>query len=283
MSLRIQDTTEAFDVHRRLLASGAAASASMQRLSSGKRINSAADDAAGLAISERMAAQAGGLAVAQRNAQDAISLVQTADGALGEVHSMLQRLRDLKVQFNNGTLGSSDQDAIAAEVAQIAGEIGDITSGTKFNGKALFAGTAFTFQVGANDGETISTAAADFSPGVAAGGLSDITAPAGSATAAKAALLSGSLSDIATLDGAIRNVSTVRGQLGAIQNRLSYRLDSLSAYQENLTAAQSRISDVDMAAEMTAYTKASILQQVGTSMLAQANQAPQAILTLLRG
>jgi flagellin len=283
MSLRIQDTTEAFNVHRRLMASSAAASTSMQRLSSGLRINGAADDAAGLAISERMKAQAGGLAVAQRNAQDAISLVQTADGALDEVHAMLQRLRDLKVQFNNGTLGSSDKDAIAAEVSQIAGEIGDITSGTKFNGKALFAGNAFTFQVGADDGDTISTSGAGFSSGIAAGGLSDITAVAGSAAAAKAALTSGGLSDIAALDGAIKNVSTVRGALGAIQNRLSYRLDSLATYQENLTAAQSRISDVDMAAEMTAYTKASILQQAGMSMLAQANQAPQAILTLLRG
>jgi flagellin len=278
MSLRIQDNTDALSVHRQLVASSTAASVSMRRLSSGLRINSAADDAAGMAISERMAAQAGGLATAQRNAQDGISLVQTADGALDEVHAMLQRLRDLKVQFNNGTLGPSDKDAIAAEVAQIAGEIGDIASGTKFNGMALFTTTGFTFQVGANDGETITTPPADVG-----GSLSAITALAGSPTAARAALTSGALSDIAAVDAATTSVSRIRGQLGAIQNRLGYRLDSLSTYQENLTAAKSRISDVDMAAEMTAYTKANILQQVGMSMLAQANQAKQTVLTLLRG
>src|SRR3954464_10515710 len=151
MGLRIQNNIEAFDTHRQLLASSAAASKSMEKLSSGYRINRAADDAAGLAISEKMRGQIGGLGQAQRNAQDGISLVQTAEGALNEVHSMLQRVRDLKVQFDNGTLNSDDQDAIAAEVSQIGQEIGNITTGTKFNGNALLSGSAYTFQVGAND------------------------------------------------------------------------------------------------------------------------------------
>src|SRR6478609_7778600 len=165
MGLRIQNNVEAFNTHRQLTATSTQAGKAMEKLSSGYRINRAADDAAGLAISEKMRGQIGGLAQAQRNAQDGISLVQTAEGALNEVHSMLQRVRDLKVQYNNGTLSSDDQDAIAAEVSQIGGEIKNIvdpTNGTQFNGKALFGSTGFTFQVGANDGETVTTSAANF-------------------------------------------------------------------------------------------------------------------------
>src|SRR5947208_9643227 len=149
MGLRIQNNIEAFNTHRQLVASGNAASKSMEKLSSGYRINRAADDAAGLGISEKMRGQIGGLAQAQRNAQDGISLVQTAEGALGEVHSMLQRVRDLKVQFNNGTLDSNDQDAIASEVGEIAKEVTSIMTDTKFNGKTVFGSAdSFTFQVG---------------------------------------------------------------------------------------------------------------------------------------
>src|SRR3954449_11648319 len=174
MGLRIQNNVEAFNTHRQLTATSAAASKSMEKLSSGYRINRAADDAAGLAISEKMRGQIGGLAQAQRNAQDGISLVQTAEGALTEVHSMLQRVRDLKVQFNNGTNSSDDQDAIAAEVFQISQEIGDIVSDTKFNGTAVFGATGFTFQVGANDSETVATTAADLSGSISTtGGLSE--------------------------------------------------------------------------------------------------------------
>src|ERR687886_2220809 len=174
MGLRIQNNLEAFNTHRQLQISSAAASSSMEKLASGYRINRAADDAAGLAISEQMRGQIGGLAQAQRNAQDGVSLVQTAEGSLNEVHSMLQRLRDLKVQFNNGPLDSSDQDAIADEVAQIGQELGVIASQTSFNGNKLLGGATFTFQVGANDGETITTSAVTLSAGIAAGGLSDI-------------------------------------------------------------------------------------------------------------
>ena len=256
----------------------------MEKLSSGYRINRAADDAAGLAISEKMRGQIGGLAQAQRNAQDGISLVQTAEGALTEVHSMLQRVRDLKVQFANGTNSSDDKDAIAAEVYQIGQEIGDIVSDTKFNGTAVFGATGFTFQVGANDSETVTALSADFSGAIGTagnGGLSDLTGLS-SAGAVKTALDTGVLTAISTIDNAIKNVSTARANYGAVQNRLEHRLTNLATYQENLTASESRIRDVDMAAEMTKFTKLNILQQAGTSMLAQANQAPQGVLSLLR-
>jgi flagellin len=281
MGLRIQNNVEAFNTHRQLTATSTQASKSMEKLSSGYRINRAADDAAGLAISEKMRGQIGGLAQAQRNAQDGISLVQTAEGALTEVHSMLQRVRDLKVQFDNGTLSTDDKDAIAAEVFQISAEIKDINDDTKFNGTAVFGSGTFTFQVGANDGETIATTAANFASGVAGGGLSELTSLA-DAAATKTALTSGSLSTISSIDSAIKNVSTKRADFGAVQNRLEHRLNNLATYQENLTASESRIRDVDMAAEMTKFTKLNILQQAGTSMLAQANQAPQGVLSLLR-
>ncbi|HET6551778.1 MAG TPA: flagellin [Solirubrobacter sp.] len=285
MGLRIQNNIEAFNTHRQLSATGAAASRSMEKLSSGYRINRAADDAAGLAISEKMRGQIGGLAQAQRNAQDGISLVQTAEGALTEVHSMLQRIRDLKIQYDGGTLNDDDKVAIASEVAQIAQEIQDIvdpSTGTQFNSKPVFTAAGFTFQVGANNGETVSTSSASLSGNIATGGgLSEITTIA-TASAASTAFSTGALSSVATIDDAIKNVSKVRADFGAVQNRLEHRLNNLATYQENLTASESRIRDVDMAAEMTKFTKLQILQQAGTSMLAQANQAPQGVLSLLR-
>src|SRR3954449_9023531 len=285
MGLRIQNNVEAFNTHRQLTATSAAASKSMEKLSSGYRINRAADDAAGLAISEKMRGQIGGLAQAQRNAQDGISMVQTAEGALTEVHSMLQRVRDLKVQFNNGTNSSDDQDAIAAEVYQIGQEIGDIVSDTKFNGTAVFGSSTFSFQVGANDGETVSTSAANLSGAISTtgnGGLSELTGLSSAAKAKTALTSGGGLGGLSTIDGAIKNVSKIRADFGAVQNRLEHRLNNLATYQENLTASESRIRDVDMAAEMTKFTKLNILQQAGTSMLAQANQASQGVLSLLR-
>jgi flagellin len=286
MGLRIQNNIDAFNTHRQLQISSNAASSSMEKLSSGYRINRAADDAAGLAISEQMRGQIGGLTQAQRNAQDGVSLVQTGEGALDEVHSMLQRVRDLKVQFNNGTLSSDDQDAIASEVSQIGQELGNIASQTSFNGNSLLNGATFKFQVGANDNETISTTAVTLSANIGTAGTGGLAELSGLSTAAlaKTALSSGgSLSDIATVDNAIKNVSTARANYGAIENRLNHRLNNLATYQENLTSSESRIRDVDMAAEMTNYTKENILQQAGTSMLAQANQAPQSVLSLLRG
>ena len=285
MGLRIQNNVEAFNTHRQLTTTSGAAAKSMEKLSSGYRINRAADDAAGLAISEKMRGQIGGLAQAQRNAQDGISLVQTAEGALTEVHSMLQRVRDLKVQFNNGTLSTDDQDAIASEVFQIAGEIKNITEDTKFNGNQVFGTGTFSFQVGANDSETIDTSAANLSGAIGTagtGGLSEITGLSDAAHA-KVQLDTGNLATISTIDEAIKNVSTTRANFGAVQNRLEHRLNNLATYQENLTASESRIRDVDMAEEMTKFTKLNILQQAGTSMLAQANQAPQNVLSLLKG
>ena len=179
MGLRIQNNVEAFNAHRQLNATSSLASKSMEKLSSGYRINRAADDAAGLAISEKMRGQIGGLAQAQRNAQDGISLVQTAEGALTEVHSMLQRVRDLKVQYDNGTLATADKSAIESEVVEITKEVATIVSDTKFNGTSLF-DEEFTFQVGANTGETISVATAGLGIAIGAsgvtGGLAEFTA-----------------------------------------------------------------------------------------------------------
>jgi flagellin len=292
MGLRIQNNVEAFNTHRQLTATGVAASKSMEKLSSGYRINRAADDAAGLAISEKMRGQIGGLAQAQRNAQDGISLVQTAEGALSEVHSMMQRVRDLTVQYKNGTLSQDDKDAIIGEVFQLAKEVRDIGEKTQFNSKNLLDGTTFDFQVGANDTETISTTAADL---VTQAGVTTVLDVAYTNAAAVTAGTSFTpASDIATMrtrmdavttalvDTGLTNVSKIRSDFGAVQNRMEHRLNSLATYQENLTASESRIRDVDIAAEMTKFTKLNILQQAGTSMLAQANQAPQGVLSLLR-
>jgi flagellin len=276
MGLRIQNNVEAFNAHRQLQSTATKAAKAMEKLSSGYRVNRAADDAAGLAISEKMRGQIGGLAQAQRNAQDGISLVQTAEGALNEVHSMLQRMRDLKVQYNNGALSTDDKNAIVAEAKQLATEITDIRAKTAFNGiNLLDASGTTTFQVGANEGDTIAVSRSDLT---GASGVTSAVADVsgGTGTANWDAL------DITEIDDAIKNVSTIRGDLGAAQNRLEHRLNNLATYQENLVASESRIRDVDMAAEMVTFTKLGILQQAGTSMLAQANQAPQGVLSLLR-
>ena len=283
MGLRIQNNVEAFNAHRQLTGVSSKAAKAMEKLSSGYRINRAADDAAGLAISEKMRSQIGGLAQAQRNAQDGVSLVQTAEGALNEVHSMLQRIRDLKVQFDNGTLSTSDKGAIGDEVKQLATEINDIASKTEFNGiKLLDAGTV-TFQVGAESGDTITLTKTEMSAAVGAlgtGGLKEFIDFGSGSVAVASAAFAGTSIDV--IDEAIKNVSNARSTFGAIQNRLEHRLNNLSTYQENLVASESRIRDVDMAAEMVNFTKLGILQQAGTSMLAQANQAPQNVLSLLR-
>jgi flagellin len=271
MSLRIQNNVEAFNAHRQLAATGSQMSKAMERLASGYRINRAADDAAGLAISEKLRSQIGGLGQAQRNAQDAISLVQTAEGAMAEVHSMLQRVRDLAVQFNNGTLSTSDKAAITAEVAQLSAEISRIGGQTKFNNIALLSGGAsITFQVGAADGETISVQAATL---FGASNTFDVNSAIFN--------FSGTVT-LASIDAAIDNVSDTRSTFGSIQNRLEHTLNNLASYEENLQASESRIKDVDMASEMVNFTKYQILQQAGTSMLAQANSAPQGVLSLLR-
>jgi flagellin len=276
MGLRIQNNVEAFNAHRQLTGTASKAAKSMEKLSSGYRINRAADDAAGLAISEKMRAQIGGLAQAQRNAQDGVSLVQTAEGALTEVHSMLQRVRDLKVQYENGTLDDDDKSAIVAEVKQLASEISDISEKTEFNGITLLdgaggSGGTISFQVGANGAETIEVTTKDVAGVSGTGDIDGVSDSAGWEAI-----------DLDDIDTAINNVSTLRADFGAVQNRLEHRLNNLATYQENLVASESRIRDVDMASEMVNFTKLGILQQAGTSMLAQANQAPQNVLSLLR-
>jgi flagellin len=268
MSLRIQNNIEAFNAHRNLVSTSDALSKSMERLSSGYRINRAADDAAGLAISERLRAQVHGIGQAQRNAQDAVSLVQTAEGSLDEVHSMLQRVRELAVQYKNGSLSEADRTSIQSEINQLASEVERIGTSSEFNGiKLLNESATVTFQVGANDGEAITVS----------------TISLGEAVGAEAFELSTTgEADISEIDAAIGAVSTQRAQFGAVQNRLEHTMNNLAVYQENLTASESRIRDVDMAAEMVEFTKLQILQQAGTAMLAQAQQSGQSVLTLLR-
>jgi flagellin len=284
----------------------------MEKLASGFRVNKAADDAAGLAISEKMRAQIGGLATAQRNAQDGISLVQTAEGALTEVHSMLQRVRDLKVQSENGTLNADDKAAIFKEVSQLGDEISEIIKSTTFNGIKLLAQQDSTttgsikenevvLQVGANENETIkvdvsnldvATVGAITGPPAyaattqnavnkitAATGLVNLDVDGDGNMAETGDTIGFSIQDV---DDAIKIVSERRAGLGAVQNRLEHRLNNLGAYQENLVAAESRIRDVDMASEMVNFSKLQILQQAGTAMLAQANQSSQGVLSLLR-
>jgi flagellin len=256
---------EAFNAHRNLEHTSGKLAKSMERLSSGFRINRAADDAAGLAISEKLRGQIGGLEQARRNVQDGISLVQTAEGSLTEVHSMLQRVRELAVQHANGTLATTDRGAIVSEVTQLTDEIERIGRTAQFNGIRLLDGTAttVTFQVGANDAETITATTISLARAVPTLDITRATA-------------------LADIDRAINAVSDQRASFGAVQNRLEHTYNNLSVYQENLSASESRIRDIDMAAEMVNFTKNNILQQAGTSMLAQAQQAPQAVLSLLR-
>ena len=266
MSLRINSNVDAIAAHRHLSATSDAISESMERLSSGLRINKAADDAAGLGISEKMRSQIRGLAQAQRNIQDGVSMVQTAEGNLDEVHSILQRVRELAVQYRNGSLSAAGKGAIQSEVDQLSQEITRIGNAAVFNGVSLLSGTSsVTFQVGANDNETIAISFSNL------------------ATAVGAAYSNMATASLAAIDAAVDAVSAMRSGLGAVQNRLEHALSVTGVYQENLTSAESRIRDVDMAEEMVTLTKNQILQQAGTAMLAQANQAPQSVLSLLRG
>jgi flagellin len=269
VALRINTNVEAFNAHRQLVGTSDRLGKSMERLSSGYRINRAADDAAGLAITEKLRGQINGLDQAQRNAQDAISLVQTAEGSLTEVHSMLQRIRELAVQFKNGALSQGDRIAIQSEVNMLGSEIERIGQTAQFNGIPLLNGAStISFQVGAQDGEIITVATVS---------LGSVVNPA------VIALNTANSVDISEIDVAIDSVSAQRAQFGAVQNRLEHTLSNLAIYQENLQSSESRIRDIDMAAEMVNFTKLQILQQSGTAMVAQANQLPQSVLQLLRG
>ena len=276
MGLSVYNNVQAENAHRLLANTNTQLSKSMERLSSGLRINRAADDAAGLAVSEGMRSQIRGMNVASRNAQDGVSMVQVADGALGNVGDMLQRVRDLAVQASNGTLTDAQRTNLDTEVQQIMTEIGKTGTDTEFNGIKILAGsvatagTAVTLQVGANASQSIAFTIGTVSTSDL--GISGIAvSSAASATAA-----------IASLDAAISTVTTSRANLGAIQNRLEHTIDRLGQTSENLQAAESRIRDADMASEMITFTKNQILSQSGMAMLSQANQAPQSVLSLLR-
>lgn len=284
MSLSILTNTSAMDTNRNLVASSNAVSTAMQRLSSGLRINTAADDAAGYAISQGLTSQVNGFDQASRNVGDAVSMVQTAESSLNNVQSMLQRVRELAVQYQNGDLGSTDKTDIQNEVNQLTQEVDRQRGAVTFNGINLLNGTAggttgVTFQVGANSGDTLSASFADVegSTGLGVTGFSWSQAASGGAVfdLSQANALS-------TLDAAIGNISNLAANLGAVQNRLQYTSDAISSTKENLSASNSRIQDVDMASEMTTLTQHQILQQAGTAMLAQANSQPQLVLKLLQ-
>jgi flagellin len=265
----------ALNSHRALKNVGALQSKSSARLSSGLRINSAADDAAGLAISEKMRAQVRGLDQASRNAQDGISLVQTAEGGITEISNMVQRVRELTVQSANDTNQSEDRAKIQTEVDQLLGEIDSMAGRVEFNKKTLLDGSqsGITLQVGANASQTIKFSIQAMN----ASGLGIKSINIGSGVSA-----AGITSQLDTLDAALGTIATQRANLGAMQNRLEYTVKSLDISSENLSASESRIRDTDMAKEMMNLTKANILNQASTSMLAQANQAPQGVLSLLR-
>ncbi|WP_195908066.1 flagellin [Nostocoides sp. HKS02] len=274
MGLQINTNVAAMNAYRNLSSTQGSMATSLERLSSGLRINRAADDAAGLAISEKLRAQTNGLNQATSNAQDAISLVQTAEGALNETHSILQRMRQLSVQSANDTNTSDDRAAIQKEVTALNGELDRIASTTQFNGQNLLDGTggtagSFTFQIGANNGQTVSVAFAKADTTTLGTNALDVTTQAGAASA------------LTAVDAAIKTVSGDRADLGAVQNRLQHTINSLNVASENSAAAESRIRDTDMAKEMTSFTRSQILQQAGVSMLAQANSAPQSVLKLL--
>jgi len=267
MGLSINTNVAALNAYRNLSTTQGDLSKSLEKLSSGLRINRAADDAAGLSISEGLRSQVGGLKVAVRNAQDGISMVQTAEGALTEVHSILQRVRDLTVQGLNGSNNGNSLAAIDAEIGSLGDEIAAIGTRTKFNGVALF-GASHDFQVGANSGDTL---AVDMTTTNLATLSTTVKAfAAGTATGTD-------------VDTSITAISTQRGAMGAAQNRLEHTINSLNVAVENMSASESRIRDTDMASEMVQFTRSQILSQAGTAMLAQAKSLPQGVLQLLQG
>jgi flagellin len=268
MPQTINTNVSSLNAQRNLNTSQSSLATSMQRLSSGLRVNSAKDDAAGLAIADRMNAQIRGINVAIRNANDGISLAQTAEGALATITDALQRMRELAVQSANGSNGTSDRANLDAEYQELVAEVDRIASQTKFNGIAIVGAdaTTQTFQVGANSGDTLDITTNDIT-GIIAGDVLDAT---NAATA---------MDDI---DAALDVVTTDRATYGAAMSRFSYAISNLQITGENQSAARGRIMDADFAAETANLSRAQILQEAGTAMVAQANQLPQTVLALLR-
>ena len=279
--MRINTNVAAMNTYSRLTAANTAKSNSLAKLSSGLRINKAGDDAAGLAISEKMKSQIGGLTQAKRNAQDGISLVQTAEGALNETHSILERMRDLTVQGANGTLTSTDRGSINKELNALHQELTRIATTTQFNTQNLLDkdDNKFKFQIGANSQQslTVTINAMDGTALLDGNKVADFKLK----TDKNGGLESDKM--ITIIDKAIQTVSDQRADLGAVQNRLEHTINNLTATNENLSDANSRIRDVDMAEEMMTFTKSNILSQAATSMLAQANAMPNSVLNLLQG
>lgn len=275
MALVINTNIGSLNAQRNLASSQNALNKSMQRLSSGLRINSAKDDAAGLAISDRMTSQIRGLNQAARNANDGISLAQTAEGALQETTNMLQRMRELAIQSSNSTNTTADRQSLDAEFQNLREEINRIATSTSFNGKTLLAGdyasNAAIFQIGADAGQVISVT------------IGAATASALNITSTDVTTFSAAQSAISLIDAAISTIDSVRGDLGAVQNRFESTIANLNNVAENLTAARSRILDADIAQETSQMTKNNILQQAGVAILSQANQTPQLALQLLQG
>jgi len=305
--MRIQHNISALNTHRNLTFNNTQASKNLEKLSSGYKINRAGDDAAGLAISEKMRGQIRGLDMATKNAQDSVSLIQTAEGALNETHSILQRMRELAVQSANDTNVSSDREALQLEINSLAEEITRISTDTEFNTQKLLTGSfggfgtgqdfnaksATTkvggkiFHIGANSGQSIKLSIGNMS--ATALGVNAITTKPGEVaktasfgTGINISTQSGADNSISIIDKALSRVSLTRASLGAVQNRLEHTINNLGASSENLSAAESRIRDTDMAKEMMAFTKNNILTQAAQSMLAQANQQPQGVLQLLQ-
>jgi len=270
----VQHNMSAANANRQLGINATNLSKSTEKLSSGYRINRAGDDAAGLSISEKMRGQIRGLDKASQNAQDGISMIQTAEGALNEVHSVLQRMRELTVQAANDTNADEDRSAIKSEIDQLASEISRIGSQTEFNTKKLLNGdlstNAVNLQVGANKDQKISF------------NVADTRAANLGVNALNVSNFSKATSSIAVVDNAIKTVSETRSSLGAVQNRLEHTIANADNTSENLQAAESRIRDVDMADEMVKYSKNNILQHAAQSMLAQSNQSTQGVLSLLQ-
>jgi flagellin len=260
MGLTVNTNLEAMNAARNLNLTENMLSTSMQRLSSGLRINSSADDVAGYAISERMQGQVNGLNQATQNIADAVSLAQTGQGALNDILGMLQRIRSLAVEYANGTTSEEDKEAIEGEAEQLTQEIERVTETTTFNGVELLnGGEAFKFQVGANEEETVEVETIEI------GGAAEA-----------------SVTEIKSVDEAINEVTKAAGQFGAAQNRIQYTEANLEVYSQNLSSAVSGLKDVNMATEMTNFTKEQVLQQAGVAILAQANHLPEAVLKLLQ-
>ena len=281
MSMSVNTNVTSLNAQRNLMATQSALSTSMQRLSSGLRVNSAKDDAAGLAISERMGAQVRGMNVAIRNANDGISLAQTAEGALGKVSDSLQRMRELAVQARNSTNGDSDKDSLNKEFQQLSSEITRVLGGTTFNGISIIGASAGAkdFQIGANttSNDVITVTTTDMTADAS------ITAVTASTVVIDSTTNSGSLKTVIdNIDGAIDKVNSERAMYGAAQNRFDSVISNLQTSVENQSAAKGRITDADFASETSNLSRAQILQQAGTAMVAQANQLPQQVLSLLK-